>query len=64
MSTGKGSFRSKEADSDYELAKALAEAIGLADQPPIKVRNVPFISNMLTKKEKRRKLNWSDLHHL
>jgi hypothetical protein len=47
--------------SDYELARNLAEAIGLADRPPLNVRHVPFISNILPKKDRKRKLKSSDL---
>lgn len=46
---------------DYELARRLAEAIGLADHPPLHRTDTPFICNRPQRREHRRRLNYSDL---
>lgn len=51
-------------DNDYEMAKFLAEAIGLADHPPVNLKNNAFVVNTITRKQKERKLHQSDFKHL
>lgn len=63
MSDRKGLARSHELDSDFDLARNLAEAIGLADRTPVNTRTIPYISNIIPKQQKQRRLKSSDLIH-
>lgn len=64
MSNRKGLTGSYEIDSDFDLARNLAEAIGLAARTPVNTRTIPYISNLIPKPQRQRRLKSSDLLHL
>ena len=54
----------EKVSSDFELARGLAEAIGLADRPSLPTRPAPFIANSAGRRERTRRPNTGDFQQV
>lgn len=62
MQATRNAYQSQYSNEDFEQAQILAQSIGLTDHPPIfKIVDNAYISNIIPRKQRKRRLNYSDL---